>query len=63
MKEAWQRFVARISVALLALRDPEGQGMAEYALIIAFVSILVVIATKLMQPALVSTLNTVANYL
>lgn len=44
-------------------KDEEGQGMVEYALILAFIAILVIVALKFLQPAISSTLNTVSNSL
>ncbi len=45
------------------LAGARGQGMVEYALILAFVAILVIVALKLLQPRVSQTLNTVANSL
>ena len=39
----------------------EGQGLVEYALILAFIAIFVVVALKFLQPNISSELNTVAN--
>jgi Flp pilus assembly pilin Flp len=41
----------------------QGQGIIEFALIVMFVSILVIIATRLMVPALTTSFNNVANSL
>ena len=41
--------------------DEEGQGLVEYALILAFVVIVVYFALRLLQPQISSTLNGVAN--
>jgi Flp pilus assembly pilin Flp len=41
----------------------EGQGLVEYALIIMFISILVIVVTRLMVPALTTSFNNVANSL
>ena len=62
-------FVTTQIVALSALinklrtRGEEGQGMVEYALILAFIAILVIVALKFLQPGISSTLNTVSNSL
>ncbi len=62
-------FVTTQMVALSALinklrtRSEEGQGMVEYALILAFIAILVIVALKFLQPAISNTLNTVSNSL
>jgi len=37
--------------------------MVEYALILAFIAILVIVALKVLQPSLSRTLNTVSNSL
>jgi Flp pilus assembly pilin Flp len=44
----------------LALR---GQGMVEYALLLALIAILVIVALQFLQPAVSSTLNTISNSL
>jgi Flp pilus assembly pilin Flp len=43
-------------VAKLRERAEEGQGMVEYALILAFIAILVIVALKFLQPAISNTL-------
>ena len=43
------------------LRREEGQGLVEYALILSFIAIVVVIALKYLQPHINSTLNLVTN--
>ena len=43
------------------LRREEGQGLVEYALILALIALLVVVALKLLQPQISNTLNEVAN--
>ena len=45
------------------LRREEGQGLVEYALILALIAILVIIALKFLQPQISNTLNTVSNNL
>lgn len=45
------------------LNDEEGQGLAEYALILVFVAILAIVALKLLGGNISSTLNSVANSL
>lgn len=63
------KFVTTQLVALsmlvnkLRARSEEGQGMVEYALILAFVAILVIVALKFLQPAISNTLNTVSTSL
>ena len=47
----------------LARHDEEGQGLVEYALILAFVVIVVYFALRLLQPQISSTLNGVSNAL
>ncbi len=54
---------AQVLMARLRERAEEGQGMVEYALILAFIAILVIVALKFLQPAISTTLNTVTNSL
>ncbi len=42
------------------LRREEGQGLVEYALILALIAIFVVVALKFLQPQISNTLNTMA---
>ena len=42
------------------LRREEGQGLVEYALILALIAILVIVALKFLQPSISNTLNTVS---
>ena len=51
---------AQTLMAKLRERNEEGQGMVEYALILAFIAILVIVALKFLQPAISTTLNNVA---
>ena len=58
--------VARMMAAGLAqghLRREEGQGLVEYALILALIAILVIVALKFLQPQISNTLNNVSNNL
>ena len=43
------------------LRREEGQGLVEYALILALIAILVIVALKFLQPTISNALNTVSN--
>lgn len=45
------------------LRREDGQGLVEYALILALIAIVVVVALQFLQPNISSTLNNVANNL
>jgi pilus assembly protein Flp/PilA len=45
------------------LRREEGQGLVEYALILALIAILVIVALKFLQPQISNTLNKVSNNL
>ena len=45
------------------LRREEGQGLVEYALILALIAILVIVALKFLQPQISNTLNNVSNAL
>jgi pilus assembly protein Flp/PilA len=58
-----QIVAAQALVAQLRERAEEGQGMVEYALILAFIAILVIVALKFLQPAISNTLNNVSNSL
>jgi pilus assembly protein Flp/PilA len=58
-----QIVTAQTLVAKLRERAEEGQGMVEYALILAFIAILVIVALKFLQPAISNTLNNVSNSL
>ena len=59
--------VARMVVAQIWLKKhlkrEEGQGLVEYALILALIAILVIVALKFLQPQISNTLNTVSNNL
>ena len=45
------------------LKREEGQGLVEYALILALIAILVIVALKFLQPQISNTLNLVSNNL
>jgi pilus assembly protein Flp/PilA len=45
------------------LRREEGQGLVEYALILALIAILVIVALKFLQPQISNTLNNISNAL
>ena len=70
MIDEWAAYaVVTVQVALARLRHAAtrramgGQGMVEYALILAFIAILVIVALKFLQPAVSRTLNNVSNSL
>jgi pilus assembly protein Flp/PilA len=56
----WIRVTHRLR-ELARRKESEGQGLVEYALIIAFVAIFVIVALKFLQPQISNTLNLVAN--
>ena len=58
-----QIVTAQALVARLRARAEEGQGMVEYALILAFIAILVIVALKFLQPSISNTLNNLTNSL
>jgi pilus assembly protein Flp/PilA len=58
-----QIVAAQTLVARLRERAEEGQGMVEYALILAFIAILVIVALKFLQHDISKTLDHVANSL
>jgi Flp pilus assembly pilin Flp len=58
-----QIVAAQVLVATLRERAEEGQGMVEYALLLAFISILTIVALKYLQHNISKTLNNVTNSL
>jgi Flp pilus assembly pilin Flp len=58
-----QFVAAQVLMAQLRERAEEGQGMVEYALILAFIGAVVIAALKYLQPAISNTLNSVTNSL
>ena len=46
-----------------ATRAESGQGLVEYALILAFVAVAIIVAFKLLQPAITATFNRVTETL
>jgi Flp pilus assembly pilin Flp len=50
-------------VTKLRERSEEGQGMVEYALLMAFIALMCIVAMKYLQPHISKTLNNVANSL
>ena len=55
--------LAQDLVTKLRERAEEGQSMVEYALLLAFISMVVIVALKYLQPAISKTLNNVARSL
>ena len=58
-----QIVAAQALVAKLRERANEGQGMVEYALILALIAILCIAALQYLQPMISNTLNNVSNSL
>jgi pilus assembly protein Flp/PilA len=58
-----QIVAAQALVTKLRERAEEGQGMVEYALIMAFIALMCIMALKYLQPAISNTLNNVSNSL
>ena len=58
-----QIVAAQVLAAELRERTEEGQGMVEYAMILAFIGLVVIAALKYLQPAISNTLNNVTNSL
>jgi pilus assembly protein Flp/PilA len=58
-----QIVAAQVLVTKLRERAEEGQGMVEYALIMAFIALMCIMALKYLQPAISNTLNNVTNSL
>lgn len=46
-----------------AMRREEGQGLVEYALLLALIGILIILALKFLQPQISNTLNRVSTAL
>lgn len=64
MKDELIRSVLRLRLWVESrLRREEGQGLVEYALILALIAILVIVALKFLQPQISNTLNKVSNNL
>ena len=58
--EWWIRLGHRLR-AMLHGNEDDGQGLVEYALILGFIAIVVVIALKFLQPNISTSLNQVTN--
>jgi Flp pilus assembly pilin Flp len=62
MNELWLRTTLYLRNLLKKHQDDkEGQGLVEYALILALIAIFVVVALHFLQVPLSTTLNNVAN--
>jgi pilus assembly protein Flp/PilA len=59
--ESWIRFSQELRQRFR--KHMEGQGLVEYALILALIAVLVITALKYLQPTISSTLNRVSNTL
>jgi Flp pilus assembly pilin Flp len=58
-----QIVAAQALVSKLRERADEGQGMVEYALLLAFIACMCIVAMKYLQPHISSTLNNISNSL
>ena len=62
-----EQIIARVAALQLWIKKhlnrEEGQGLVEYALILALIAILVIVALKFLQPQISNTLNSVSNAL
>ena len=60
-----EQIIARMTAIQLwikrHLNREEGPGLVEYALILALIAILVIVALKFLQPQISNTLNNVSN--
>jgi Flp pilus assembly pilin Flp len=56
----WRTMLRRLR-SRLAQRPEDGQGLVEYALILALIAIFVIVALHFLQPVISNTLNSVAN--
>ena len=45
------------------MRREEGQGLVEYALLLALIGILIILALKFLQPQISNTLNSISTAL
>lgn len=54
---------ARFSTVISLLRDESGQGLVEYALIIALVSVAAIVALQFIATKAKGTLSSAANHL
>ncbi len=63
MTDVVLRAIVAVRTRLLALPQhaERGQGLVEYAVILGFVSVVIVVALRFLQPALSRSLNNVAN--
>jgi pilus assembly protein Flp/PilA len=55
------RFVVWVQTVLVRALDEEGQGLTEYALILALIAVVAIAALTLLGGNITSELNTVAN--
>jgi len=55
------RFVVRLQILLARALDEEGQGLTEYALILALIAVVAIAALTLLGGNITSELNTAAN--
>ena len=59
-----QLAIVRVRCWLVCARDVQrGQGLVEYALILAFIAIMVIVALRFLQPTISNTLNRVSSNL
>ena len=58
-----QTVAAQSLVARLRERTQEGPGIVEYALILASIAVLVIVALKFLQPQISNTLNATTHSL
>jgi Flp pilus assembly pilin Flp len=63
MTDVVLRAIVAVRTRLDALlrRSEGGQGLVEYAMILGFVSVVIVVALRFLQPALSISLNNVTN--
>jgi len=57
------RLFVQLTSAMYGVRDEEGQGLAEYGLILALVAVLCVAALTSLKGGIVNTLNSVTSSL
>jgi Flp pilus assembly pilin Flp len=63
MTDVVLRVIIAVRTRLVALlqNGEHGQGLVEYAIILGFVSVVIVVALRFLQPAISISLNNVTN--
>ena len=56
-------YVRMLQVHLRAVREEDGQGLTEYALILALIAVIAIVALKVLGTKVSAVLSTIANSL